>query len=113
MPISPTLEVNQTETEDPEKDEEKSMKGGEGLSQDGETGEVEGRKVVGRKGWKGCGVRTFAGRVVPQNPATDLLPHPPASFTLTCLLSHPALPQTRWLHTTGHCDPKSSTVLKK
>ena len=52
MPISPTLEANQTEGDDPEKDEEESMKGSEGLRQDGETGEDEGRKALGRRGPK-------------------------------------------------------------
>ena len=48
-PISPTLEANQSEGEDPEKDEEESMKEGEGLSQDGkreeksEEGQWEGQ----------------------------------------------------------------------
>ena len=52
MPISPTLEATRPEGEDPEKDEDESMTGSEGLSQDGETGEDEGRKAVGRKGPK-------------------------------------------------------------
>ena len=60
MPISPTLEMNQSEGSNPEEGEEGSMKGDsekdeeekgkEGLSQDGERAEEEGIKAVGRAG---------------------------------------------------------------
>ena len=58
MPISPMLETNRKEEEDPERDDEGSMKEDsgdkekEGLSQDGETEDAEGRKAVGRTGPK-------------------------------------------------------------
>ena len=58
MPISPMLEKNRKEEGDPEEDDEGSMKEDsgdkekEGLSQDGETEETEGRKSVGRTGPK-------------------------------------------------------------
>lgn len=62
MPISPMVETNGKEEEDPERDDEGNMKEDsvdeeedkkkEGLSQDGETEEADGRKAVGRAGPK-------------------------------------------------------------